>query len=255
MGPRVTGYGFEQLADQYGFLVVYPEGFEKHWNDCRRRAPYAAKRLRIDDVGFVRALIDHFHASHRIDRSRVYVVGYSNGGHLGYRLALEAPDLVRAVAVIGANLPTDENSDCVPINGETPVLIINGSEDPINPYDGGDVTLFGFANRGAVRSARETASYFATRNGAYGQPVADGSAVALPSQPEFERVTWRSASGSEVVLYTIHGGGHTFPQPGGRFPRILGRTYRGMDGPQEIWNFFARYGSNRDALPNATSMR
>jgi polyhydroxybutyrate depolymerase len=242
---ELTGYGFEQLADQYGFLVVYPQGFEKHWNDCRKQAPYAAKRLRIDDVGFVRALIDHFHTSHGIDRSRVYVVGYSNGGHLGYRLALEAPELVGAVAVVAANLPTEENSDCMPTNGETPVLIINGSDDPINPYDGGNVTLFGFANRGSVRSARETATYFVTRNGIYDQPVVDGSAVAQSSQPEFERVTWRSASGSEVVLYTIHGGGHTFPQPDGRLPRILGRTFRGIDGRQEIWNFFTRHGGDR----------
>src|SRR5687767_8339572 len=61
---RASAYRFEQLADEYGFIVVYPEGYEGHWNDCRKKGPYAAKRLAIDDVGFMRTLTAHFRSAH-----------------------------------------------------------------------------------------------------------------------------------------------------------------------------------------------
>lgn len=238
---RATGYGFERLAERHGFIVVYPEGYERHWNDCRRKGPYAANRLGIDDVAFMRALVARFRSAYGVDSARVFAVGLSNGGHLGYRLALEAPGLVRGVAAVAANLPVPEELDCAPAGGATSVLVMNGTEDPINPYGGGRVTLFGFGDRGTVLSARETAGYFARRAG-----IADAPATRRIAQPDgsgptsAERAVWRSAGGAEVVLYTIHGGGHTFPQPHVRFRRILGRTHRALDGPAEIWSFFAR---------------
>jgi polyhydroxybutyrate depolymerase len=237
---RTSAYRFEQLADEHGFIVVYPEGYEGHWNDCRKKGPYAAKQLGIDDVSFMRALIAHFRSAHGVDSARVFAVGISNGAHLSYRLALEASDLVRAVAAVAANLPTDENSDCTPASAAVPVLIINGTEDPINPFEGGRVTIFGFGDRGHVRSARESAAYFARRNGIATAPVIEQIAQEGSAPTSAERVHWRSPTGADVVLYTIHGGGHTLPQPRARSPRILGRTHRELDGPAEIWRFFAR---------------
>lgn len=255
---QATAYGFERLADRDGFIVVYPEGFEGHWNDCRKAGPYAAKQLGIDDVGFVRALVARFRGSHRADSARVFAAGLSNGGHLAYRLALEAPGLVRAVAAVGANLPAPENFDCMPAAGSASVLIMNGTDDPINPYGGGKVTLFGFGSRGNVRSARESAAYFARRNG-----IADPPRTARIAQPEgsgrtfAERTVWRSA-GAEVRLYTIHGAGHSIPQPHARAPRLLGRTHRALDAPAEIWSFFTAQGARvvilrrRHAAPSDT---
>jgi len=245
---QTSAYGFERLADRHGFVVVYPEGYEGHWNDCRKKAPFPANQLGVDDVGFMRALVARFHAAHGVDPARVFAVGLSNGGHMGYRLALEAPGLVRAVAAIGANLPTPDNMDCTPAAGAPSVLIMNGTDDPINPYEGGKVTLFGFGDRGTVLSARESAAHFARRNGIAGAPVTEPVAQPEGSGPtSAERTTWRSASGgAEVVLYTIRGGGHSIPQPHARAPRLLGRTHRALDGPAEIWSFFARQGP-RDA--------
>ena len=236
---RETAYGFERLADEHGFIVVYPEGFQGHWNDCRKQASYSAKRLNIDDVGFLRALIAQFRTSHDVDSARVFVVGLSNGAHMGYRLALEAPEIVRGVAAVAANLPTEDNSDCVPVPGSVPVLILNGTEDPINPYDGGRVTLFGFGNRGTVLSARQSAEFFARRNGITDAPVAERIAQDRSTSTSAERTHWRSDTGADVVLYTIHGGGHALPQPHARFPRLLGRTHAELDGPAEIWRFFS----------------
>jgi polyhydroxybutyrate depolymerase len=151
---------------------------------------------------------------------------------------------VRAVAAVGANLPTQENLDCTPTHGATSVLILNGTADPINPYGGGKVTLFGFGDRGRVLSARESAAYFVRRNGIADPPTAEAIAQPEGSGPtSAERVVWRSVAGAEVRLYTIRNGGHTIPHPHARFPRILGRTHRGLNGPAEIWDFFARQGA------------
>lgn len=237
---RGTGYGFERLADRHGFVVAYPEGYDHHWNDCRKEASFAARRLGIDDVGYLRALVARFRSEYGVDSTRVYAVGVSNGGHMIYRLALEAPDLVRAVAAVAANLPAPENLDCTPTPGVTPVLIMNGTADPINPYEGGKVTLFGFGNRGRVLSARESAAYFARRNGITAPPTTEALAQPEGSFTSAERTMWSSAAGAEVRLYTIRNGGHTFPQPHARFLRILGRTHTALDGPAEIWRFFAR---------------
>jgi polyhydroxybutyrate depolymerase len=241
---QATGYELERLADRHGFVVVYPEGYEGHWNDCRKNGPYAAKRLGVDDVGFLRALVAHFRSTRGVDSARVFAVGLSNGGHLSYRLALEAPDLVRAVAAVGASLPAPGNMDCTPTPGATSVLVMNGTADPINPYEGGKVTLFGFGDRGSVLSSRESAAYFVRRNGIGDPPTTEAIAQADDSGPtSAERTVWRSAARVDVRLYTIRHGGHTIPHPQVRSRRILGRTHRALNGPTEIWHFFARQGA------------
>jgi polyhydroxybutyrate depolymerase len=235
---RVSAYRFEQLADEHGFILVYPEGYEGHWNDCRRKGPFAAKQLGIDDVAFMRALVAHFRSTHAVDSARVFAVGISNGAHFSYRLALEAPELVRAVAAVAASLPTEDNFDCTPAKGAVSVLI-NGTEDPINPFQGGRVTIFGFGDRGTVLSTRESASYFARRNGIAGAPIVEQLSQKGSARTSVERTHWRSATGADVVLYTVHGGGHTLPQPHPSAPRLLGRTDRALDGAAEIWRFFS----------------
>jgi polyhydroxybutyrate depolymerase len=237
---RISAYRFEQLADEHGFIIVYPEAYEGHWNDCRKTFSSAAKRSRVDDVSFMRTLVAHFRSTYGVDSARVFAAGISNGGHLAYRLALEAPDLFRAVAAVAANLPTEENSHCTPAGGAVSVLILNGTDDPINPFEGGRVTVFGFGDRGTVRSARASAEYFARRNGSVGAPVVERVPQKGSARTKAERAHWRSTSGADVVLYTIRGGGHTLPHPRARGPRLLGRTHSALDGAEEIWRFFAR---------------
>jgi polyhydroxybutyrate depolymerase len=229
-----TGYDMDRLADANGFAVAYPDGFEHHWDDCRKAASYSARRLHIDDVGFIRVLIGHLRTTLGIDPSRVFAMGHSNGGQMAYRLALEMPDEIRAVAAISASLPTLENRDCPESVRPIPVLIMNGTEDPLNPWAGGRVTLFGFGNRGFVESSEETARHFVARDGVSSPPVVEQIQGDDPSL-WVERSTW----GDRVELDTIHGGGHVVPQPYSRYPRILGRTLRTFDGPAEIWRFFA----------------
>jgi polyhydroxybutyrate depolymerase len=236
---RATGYEFDRLADAHGFVVAYPQGFEGHWNDCRKVADYAARKRNIDDLALFDTLIARLQAEHGIDPARVFVVGLSNGGHFVFRLALERPDRIAGAAAFGANLPTDDNSVCVAKGPPPPIMLVNGTEDPINPYGGGVVTVFGFGNRGTVRSARETADYFARRLGA-GEPVTNQLASTTQGDStSADRLAW-GEPGREVVLFSINGGGHVVPQPVYSPQRILGRVTSAINGPEQAWTFFSR---------------
>jgi polyhydroxybutyrate depolymerase len=231
-----TGYGFERLADRDGFAVVYPNGYEGYWNACNVVGDYAANRLDIDDVGFLEAIAGALVVRLGIDRRRVFAMGISRGGHMALRLAIEAPQTFRAVAAVAANVPAPENFKCKPRPGGTAaVMIMNGTRDPLNPFDGGEVRLFGlFLPRGTVLSSLDSARYFAALNHLNGAPetrqfdVADGARIA--------RTYW----GRKVELFAVEGGGHVVPQPYWRYPRLLGPTPRAPDGTKVMWDFFAR---------------
>lgn len=242
-----TAWAFEQLADREGAVVVYPEGFEGHWNDCRTAGDFAAKRLAVDDVAFLRAVVarlggDPALGAREIAADEVFATGLSNGGHMALRLALEAPDFVVGVAAIAASLPAVSNSGCTPSGKAVPVLLLNGDEDPISPYEGGEIWSLGsFNRRGAVQSALATALYF-SRLAGYAEPPfehrypdndpADGTVAS--------RRVWSAGDRPEVDLITIHGGGHTIPHPVKTMPRILGRTSHDVPAAEEIWRFFRR---------------
>ena len=77
---RALYFELDRLADEHGFVVVYPDGYRNHWNDCRQAGGYDAKLENIDDVGFVRAMLSYLQDAHRVDASKVFAVGLSNGG-------------------------------------------------------------------------------------------------------------------------------------------------------------------------------
>jgi predicted esterase len=88
-----TGYGFERLVDERGFAVVYPEGYEGYWNACNIVGDYSANKLNIDDVGFLTGMVHKLISEIGVDPGRVFATGISRGGHMAFRLALEAPSL------------------------------------------------------------------------------------------------------------------------------------------------------------------
>ena len=119
-------------------------------------------------------------------------------------------------------------------------MIINGTDDPINPYEGGEVALLGpWGSRGIVKSSVESARYWATLAGyttesfqyRYPDSVPEDDSVAI-------RQIWSDASGPEIGLITVYGGGHTIPHPTARFPRFLGPVNRDFKAVEEAWRFF-----------------
>lgn len=234
---RATGYSFDRLADRHGFIAVYPESYGKRWNDCRAAGRYKARRLGLDDVHFLLALVERFQADADIDPTRVFVAGYSSGGQLAFRLALERPERVTAIAAFAANLPSDENWACRASGKPVPALLVHGTEDRISPFAGGRVAVFGFASRGSVRSSLDSAQYFARLAGsrAFTQ-----RRLAQEGETWVEEFRWYEPGAPEVALLAVHGGGHVVPSPNAAFPRILGRVSSAIDGARESWEFFAR---------------
>jgi polyhydroxybutyrate depolymerase len=237
---KAFGFELDALADARGFVVVYPDGFEGHWNDCRTHAPFSANTQNVDDMSFVRGLVDRFAKTHGVDRTRVFATGISNGGHMALRLALEAPELVRAVAPVIASLPAADNTDCTAHDAPVSILVMNGTADPYNPYGGGEVILHGvWGSRGDVISTDATLSYWAKLAG-YGAPtsvesLADRDAADAST---VEVTRWVAPGKKSLALYAIRGGGHTVPHPVARMPRILGATNADIVAAREIASFF-----------------
>ena len=166
-----TGYGFDRLADEHGFAVVYPNAYTFDWDDCSKVGDFSVNGGDVDDVGFLGALVDKLISEIGVDRGRVFATGVSAGGFMSIRLALEAPSRYRAVAAVSANMPTPENSKCKPAGQGISVMIMNGTKDPLVPFNGGEVNLLGlFYKGGNVRSARESGQYFADLNHIAGAP-------------------------------------------------------------------------------------
>ena len=240
MMRRGTGYEFDVIADRDRFAVVYPDGYDQNWNDCRRTDAYPAKSLNIDDMGFMRAIIARLRSEHDIDPARVFAMGYSDGGEMVYRLAIEAPEEIAAVTAVEANLPAPSDFICNNTNKTSRVMIVSGTDDPIMPFEGGEITLFGFGHRGLMRSAPATAEYFVMANGLTEPPQTTRLPRAGPTDPtSVERSVW-SRDGMPIVAFDrINGGGHVVPQPAYRWPRILGPTSPDLNAPKASWHFFA----------------
>lgn len=243
-GPQAirvgTGYGFERLADQHGFAVVYPKSFGFDWNDCSSIGDTAVNGVRADDAGFLAALVEKLVGEIGVDPNRVFAAGVSNGGSMALRLALEHPKRYRAVAAALANVPAPQNFQCQPVAQTPSVMILNGTEDPLVPYAGGEVNLLGlFYKGGQVMSSTASAQYFADRLAIAGKPQVSLTQTAQGTRVEYAR--WQAADGrAEVELVTLHGAGHGLPQPWARRPRLLGPSPMEPNGPALIWAFFER---------------
>lgn len=235
----LTRGGFDALADEEGFVVVYPDGVERHWNDGRRLDRYRAHREDVDDVGFISKLIDHHVATLRIDPRRVYVTGISNGGLMSYRLACQLTEKIAAIAAVTASLSEKLSATCTP-SANVSVLIINGTEDPLVPWDGGDIH-FRRRTFGKVLSTRDTLKFWVERNGC--SPSTPSVKAWDGNQEDGTRVrrdVYRECEDDvEVALYTIEGGGHTWPGGYQYLPDwVIGKTSLEINANETIWRFF-----------------
>jgi polyhydroxybutyrate depolymerase len=231
---RLTG--FSKLADKEGFIVVYPEAVNRHWNDGRDVKRFLAHRENIDDVGFIARLIDTLIRQLGVDSSRVYAAGMSNGGMMCQRLGCELSPKLAAFASVGASLPENLTSQkpVMPIS----VLMINGTADPIVPFSGGGVGRH--AKRGRVVSVPEAIEFWVKANGCDSQPRTT-TLVKSDTGLAVEKTVYQAGqSGAEVILLTVEGGGHTWPG-GKKRPSHFGRLTDAVNASEIIWEFFLRH--------------
>ncbi|MFA6216457.1 MAG: PHB depolymerase family esterase [Candidatus Omnitrophota bacterium] len=243
---KLTLGGFNALADKKGFIVAYPDGIEKNWNDGRsaQETGYRAHRENIDDVGFISALIDHLIEEFNIDPRRVYVTGMSNGAMMSYRLACQLSEKITAIAPVTGNIPQNLCAACLP-SMPISVLAINNVEDPLMPWAGEDISgPLGFKKFGKVLSTSQTIRFWINHNNCSPMAVITQEPDRDPHDGTRIRkeVYGNGKESTEIILYAVEGGGHTWPS-GYQYlnEKFVGKTSRDIDANEVIWDFFEKH--------------
>jgi polyhydroxybutyrate depolymerase len=220
--------GLADAATDAGFAAVFPEGYRRSWNAGDCCGP--AQRRGVDDVAFVRAILDDLDSAD-VDTRLVYASGFSTGGKMAYRLGCDLSGRVAALAVVSAaiSIPPDTCRPHRPI----PVLHIHGTEDPFAPYGGGDSTQ---PRTPPQRSVHATVAVWTHVNRCSGEP-----------QPVLHRghatcSRRRSCRGGvEVEVCRIAGLGHQWPGARAVLPSVLGPGSDDVSATALILRFFERY--------------
>ena len=238
---KLTEGKFNRIADGDGAIIVYPDGLGRGWNDGRTDLKSKAIAEQVDDIGFLGALPREISSRFPVDTTRVFATGISNGGLMSYRLACDAADVFAAVAPVAANMSVEIAPRCHPAR-EVSMLVINGTDDPIMPWNGGTIRVL-WAARGTVLSTQATADRWIELDRCeplreigevVDQDPGDGTSLVKHSA--------RCASRADVTLFEIRGGGHTWPDGLPYLgPRIVGRVSRELNASEQIWEFFRQH--------------
>ena len=246
---RATGW--DRKADREGFLAVFPEGTPpdssrpgrfvgnpQTWNDGSRR-DFAAVRRKAPDIAFVDAIMNDLKARCPVDRRRIYVTGFSNGVSMAFRVARERPDLVAAAApVAGSDWLTDTE-----LARPVPLLYMTGSVDPLNPLEGGPVSIGSKRYRpkppveAMIRRWVKLHGCRTMPRTVCDQKGAKGLAYSRPDVADM------------VVCYTLDGHGHHWPGGKSLLPRwIAGPNSARLNATDMIWAFFEQHARPIDEL-------
>lgn len=242
MERSLTLGGFNILSDENNFIVVYPDGIERNWNDGRKNTSDPAHQQNIDDVGFINALIENLTNEFNIDQNRIFSTGISNGAMMSYRLALELPEKIAAIGPVAGAIPIDILPE-EPLLSQLSVCVISGTNDPLVPWEGGTVGTKRNP-RGIVMSVPASVNFWVFNNNCNNTP----ETILLPDIDPSDRTRvyyHRYGSGennTEVVLYEIKNGGHTWPDGYQYLSKIIiGRTSKDINANEVIWDFFKNH--------------
>ena len=235
--------GMKARASARNFIVVYPEGTSSatefaSWNAGVCCPPAVDKN--IDDIGFLRRLLDRLQERYCIDAARVFATGMSNGGFLSHRVACELSDRIAAVAPVAGQMALPSCTPSRPV----PVLHFHGGQDPLVPYNGGHpLNLNGFLDKLLFPSVEDTISGWARRNGCRGgrsviRTLPDASCAAYADcavQSE------SSPQRADTVVCTVPRGGHTWPGGSHVADLVLGYTSNDLVASDLMLDFFAAH--------------
>ena len=199
----------EAITANEKLLLVYPDGYQHYWNECRKYSTAIANKENINENAFFEAMITYFKKEYGIINA--FAAGFSGGGHMAYKLALTMPDQIKAIAAVVANMPDSASLDCLVSNKALPVLIINGTEDGTNPYNGGEMFVNN-ASYGVVRSTENTFAYWALLGGYKGKAKRKLLPDTDPTDGKIiESYTYKKRNAPIVSLLKVIGGKHDYP--------------------------------------------
>ena len=208
---------FRSLADQFNFIVVYPQGLVcgdgTTWNT---HPPGGDNKCSQDDIGFFAALLNEISGNYNIDSSKVFLTGYSNGADFSYSLACYQSSLVTAIAPVSGLMPmVNASSECQPSHA-TSVMIFNGTNDYSRPYNG---------IAGYMMSVDQTVAYWSQYNNTDSSPQTN-------IVGDIENYTYLNGDNNTTVdLFKIVNGGHYW----------FNLSYNGNSIEELMWNFFSSY--------------
>jgi polyhydroxybutyrate depolymerase len=227
--------GMDAKADKEGFIAVYPNGTGPlkdrllTWNTWRCCG--SALDNKVDDVRFVRAMVEAIAREYTVDRRRIYATGLSNGGMMTYRVGCELSDVFAAIAPVAGALNSD---DCRP---PSPVSVIafHGTADKHVLFNGG-IPLTAFDKHKRVDNSVQSAIEAWRKNDhCEGKPLRERNGSVLHTR-------YACADGTAVELYAIEGQGHAWPggEKGIRFGNVDAPTTE-ISATSLMWDFFAAH--------------
>ena len=211
-----------RLAADDGAIVVLPQGENDTWNDeLLASGP--------DDLGFISTLIGNIAQQYQTDPSRVYVMGFSEGGFMTETLVCNLSSTIAAAAAVGSLVRNTLAASCTP-SRKISLAFINGTADPINSFLG--------QPKIGTESAPDSAAFWAQEEGCSAtSPLVDLLPELFTSSPSVTLNTYQSCpSGIGVVFFVVNGGGHTWP--GSPYPSQYGATTQNLDATLQLWQFF-----------------
>jgi polyhydroxybutyrate depolymerase len=242
---------FGKLADRENFIVVYPNGttdpekprLSRTWNAGGGKNGYVciqgyACAHNIDDVRYFRDLLDDLGRIASVDAARVFATGISNGAVMSHRLACELSERIAAIAPISGVNQFAAVAPCGPSRAVA-VVAFHGTADQIAPYNGGQ----GKHDTGIRLSVPKTIADWVARNKCSANPRHENLPTTVSDGTAVSRDTYSSCSdGAEVMIYTIDGGGHTWPDGQPYAPEFLiGKTTHNINANQVMWEFFKNH--------------
>ncbi len=250
---RMTGTGVTkspyklwfEIAENYGAIIVYPEALEKiedrpNWNDCRADCEVCSD---ADDVKFLLTLLDTIQKKYKTDEKRVFFCGPSNGGFMTLRMATCAPDKITAIGVIIASLP--DTSECAK-DPETPIpaVFINGTADPMLPYEGGIIGNPPDPTHGTCKPVEETINFWVKLNGCNTTPETETLPDLDTEDSSYIKKYFydNPENDNDVLFYKVIGGGHAAPSIAQQYSEIwtsyVGPQNHDMETVYVLWDFF-----------------
>lgn len=225
---------WNRLADEFGFIVVYPAGRAQILGMARVWHTFESGPGPERDVQFVSGLIDQLQSELNIDATRIYADGMSNGGGMAYALSCSLSTRIAAVGVVAPAQSLDP--DWCDAARPVPVMAFHGDADRMVPYHGGRLGDPFNPVRPVFPPIRDFVARWAERNGC------SAALMEVSFTPDANRLEYAGCrEDSAVVLYTLVGGGHSWP--GGKPPPEwrVGKTNMSVDATSELWNFFQEH--------------
>jgi polyhydroxybutyrate depolymerase len=232
-------FDFNRVAEENGFIAVYPDGVNEEWNYNLDLVP-GLEDAHVNDVEFLDVLIDDLALDLNIDRTRLYVTGFSNGGFMTQRLACTPDHPFAAFAIVGATITPEIARICddAPLR---PIMLIHGTHDASVPWDG-------FVSNGYVvsESVPDTIRFWGIRNQCDPQQI---TYRLLPlTQDSATTVVFDYTIGgcaAAMRYYVIENGGHNLPGVPNRLSeRIAGEVNQDMHAGTAIWAFLSQFRRN-----------